>query len=885
MKRIKGVTMNAHSVKIKDIESYYKTSENAGLKREQVEINRRRFGKNQLTKKKKKSVLRRFLEALAEPTLIILEFAWIITVGINVGKLIKSGSCDVYECVGILVAILISACLTVYMEGRSERAFELLGSVYGKISVKAVRNGKVTVIPKEEVVVGDLILVEAGDKLVADGRITECNGLKTDESTLTGESDRAVKGTCELDEKTPLAERKNCVYSGTFACQGSAKILVTAVGDNAELGKIAGELGSNETSAPLNEKLAKLGKRITVIGAISAGIAFILSVLRLSVTDSLSFFSVQDAFVEAIVLIVAAVPEGLPTTAAISLSLNVLKLAKSNALIRKLVAAETVGCVSVICSDKTGTLTKNDMQVEKINGEFGKNSEKEILFNAAINSAAVLKSDSGDMKTFGSATEGALLKRALKYGVNYEKVRDKRLIGRVLPFNSDNKYMATEYFSSNGSVIYLKGAPERVLPLTNAFDRSGQILSEMSSFQKKGKRVIAFARMETATDFSAIDEKVKQGVFVYDGYAVISDPVRSDVRESVEACKKAGIDVKMMTGDNADTAAAVAAEAGIDVLNGRVVMADEIEAMPLEELTKKIKGIAVIARSTPSVKLKVVEALKASGAVVAVTGDGVNDAPAIKHADIGIAMGSGSEITKEASDIVLLDDSFSTIVRAVSFGRNIYRNFQRFISFQLTVNVTAMLVVIASLACGLVSPFNAVQLLWIDIIMDGPPALTLGLEKGGNEVLAKNPVGRNDGIVTPKMMIRIAVQGAYMATIIILQYLFDFLRAGRELVPTTLFCMFVIFQLFNAFNCRKLSGESIFGSAGNNKTMSAVFGVTFAFQIFITQVMGDFFKTEPLPFAIWLKIIAVCASCVVFSEIYKLFYRLAKKKSVQKKFC
>lgn len=288
-----------------------------------------------------------------------------ITLGINVGKFVKNGSCDVYECAGIFAAILISACLTVFMEGRSEKAFELLGSVYDKISVKVIRDGRVTVIPKEEIVVGDLVILETGDKIVADGRLVECNGLKTDESTLTGESNRATKAVCEVKDGTPLAERRNCVYSGTFASQGAGKMIVTAVGDNAELGKIAGQLGSGVSSAPLNEKLAKLGKHVTIIGAIFAGIAFILSVLRLSATENLSFFSVQDAFVEAIVLIVAAVPEGLPTTAAISLSLNVLKLAKSNALIRKLVAAETVGCVSVICSDKTGTLTENDMRVEK----------------------------------------------------------------------------------------------------------------------------------------------------------------------------------------------------------------------------------------------------------------------------------------------------------------------------------------------------------------------------------------------------------------------------------------------------------------------------------------------------------------------------------------
>ncbi len=876
--------MNAHSAKIKDLENYFETSETAGLTRAQVEKNRRKFGANKITPKKKKSVIRRFFEALSEPTLIILEFAWVITVGVNVGKFIKNGSCDVYECIGILIAILISACLTVFMEGRSERAFELLGTVYDRVSVKVIRDGKLTLIPKEEVVAGDILIVETGDKIVADGRLTECNGLKTDESTLTGESERSAKRLAELSDKTPLAERKNCVYSGTFASQGTGKMLVTAVGDNAELGKIAGELKTEIAgSAPLNEKLGKLGKKITVIGAISAGIAFLLSIFRLSATKSLSFLSVQDAFIEAIVLIVAAVPEGLPTTAAISLSLNVLKLAKSNALIRKLVAAETVGCVSVICSDKTGTLTENDMKVERVFGERGKTSEQNILLNSAVNSSAILKTEKSNLKAYGSATEGALLKHALKQGVNYEKLRDKRLIGGVLPFNSDNKYMASEYFAGGKSTVFIKGAPERILPLSDKAGDAETILSEISVFQKKGKRVIAFARKENPK--CGIAETIKQGGFVFDGYVVISDPLRKDVARSVELCKNAGIAVKMMTGDNASTAAAIAMEAGIITSVDEVVMADEIEAMPLEKLKEKIGGIGVIARSTPSVKLKVVEALKMSGAVVAVTGDGVNDAPAIKHADIGIAMGSGSEITKEASDIVLLDDSFSTIVKAVSFGRNIYRNFQRFITFQLTVNVTAMLVVIISLSFGLVSPFNAVQLLWIDIIMDGPPALTLGLERGGKDVLSRKPVKRTDGIVTPKMLVRIVAQGAYMATLIVLQYLFDFLGAGINLVPTTLFCMFVIFQLFNAFNCRKLSGESVFESIGNNKLMVVVFAVTFAFQILITQVLGGFFKTEPLPPVIWAKIIGVCSTCVLFSEIYKLFYRLMKKNSPRKKFC
>lgn len=869
--------MNDYSKKISDVEREYSTSRIVGLTRSQVEINARNFGKNVLPKKKKKSGMKRFFEALLEPTLIILEFAWVITVGVNLGKFIKSGTCDVYECVGILLAILISACLTVFMEGRSEKAFELLGDVYGKISVKVIRDGKVVVLPKEDVVVGDLLIVETGDKIVADGRIVDYNDLKTDESMLTGESDRVEKHNCQLKIGTTLADRKNCLFSGTFVSQGVGKMIVTAVGENAELGKIASELNvETSLNAPLNEKLAKLGKKITIIGAISSGLAFVLSVFRLSLTSSLSFFTVQDAFIEAIVLIVAAVPEGLPTTAAIALSLNVLKLAKSNALIRKLVAAETVGCVSVICSDKTGTLTENDMRVERLNAEFGKNSEKSIMLNSVINSSAVLENEKGTLRVFGSATEGALLKYSLKNGFDYAKIRNKRLIGMVLPFDSDKKYMATEYFENDKRVIYLKGAPEKIIPMTKSADEKEKILKEISGFQKQGKRVIAFAEKE-GEERGLFWQGEGGADFNYNGYAVISDPIRKDVKESVAACKKAGIEVKMMTGDNQSTAASIAMETGLISSFDQVVMSDEIDALSNEELQKRIQDVKVIARSTPRVKLKIVEALKATGAVVAVTGDGVNDAPAIKHADIGISMGSGSEIAKEAGDIVLLDDSFSTIVKAVAFGRNIYRNFQRFITFQLSVNVTAMIVVITALALGFSSPFNAVQLLWIDIIMDGPPALTLGLEKGGVDLLKSTPVKRTDGIVTFDMLMKIIIQGVFMAAIIVLQYVFDFLRAGRELVPTTLFCMFVIFQLFNAFNCRKLSDESIFQSLGNNKAMIAVFAATFGFQIVITQFLGGFFKTQPLEAALWVKIIAVCFSCVVFSELYKLVLRLRKK--------
>ncbi|MBO4262907.1 MAG: calcium-translocating P-type ATPase, PMCA-type [Clostridia bacterium] len=855
--------MNAYTSSAKAVADGLSSDLSSGLTPAGVSASRNARGANALKKRKKKSLVKRLIAALSEPTLVILEFAWIITVGVNLGKYIKSGDGDALECVGIAAAILLSAFLTVFMEGRSEKAFEALGAVYEHISVKAVRAGKTVILDREDVVVGDVIILGTGDKVVADGRLIASRDMTVDESMLTGESVPVKKNAdVLLDENTPLAERVNCVYSGTFVSSGTGSMIVTAVGEAAVLGKIASDLGAQASvSAPLNQKLNRLGKTITLIGGIAAGLVFALSVLRLVFTGDVNFFSVQDVFIEAIVLIVAAVPEGLPTTAAISLSLNVLKLARSNALIRKLVAAETVGCVSVICSDKTGTLTKNEMTVVALVAK-NKRAEDFILKNSALNSTAIIKRENGKDVCFGSATECALIKHARKNGCDYQKMRKDALIGEVVPFDSSIKYMLTE--DRREGVTYIKGAPEAVLKFCAHDEKIAEILKKASTFQSESKRVVAFSHG-------------REGKFELDGIAAISDPVRPDVKASIESCREAGIEVKMLTGDNAATAEAIARELGLVTSADEVATAAEIDAMSEEKLIRALPSIRVIARSTPATKLKVVEALKKSGEVVAVTGDGVNDAPAIKHADIGIAMGSGSEIAKEAGDIVLLDDSFSTIVKAISFGRNIYRNFQRFITFQLSVNLTAMTVVVASLALGLANPFNAVQLLWIDIIMDGPPALTLGMETGGDSLMRARPVARTDSIITFGMLVKIILQAAFMGGIVVAEYLYDFLGAGPLGVKTAIFSLFVIFQLFNAFNCRKTGAESVFSSFGNNKLMVFVFGATFLFQIFITQLSGGFFDTVALPFGVWVKIVLTAFLTIAFSETYKLLYRFYKK--------
>ena len=874
----------------KPIESVAKelgSSLSNGLKTQNVPLQKSKFGVNVLTPKKRKSFIKRLIDALSEPTLVILEFAWVVTVGVNLGKFFKNGTGDFLECIGIMIAVILSATLTLVMEGKSQKAFEALGKVYDRISVKVVRDGRETVIPKEEVVCGDIVVVESGDKIIADGRVVESFSLSVDESTLTGESGRVEKSASAIYPKnTPLAERKNMLFSGSFVGSGKGKMLVTAVGDGAELGKIANELTGDEgVNAPLNQKLAKLGKTVTLIGSLSAIFVFLLTLARLALTGNINFFSVQDAFLEGIVLIVAAVPEGLPATAAISLTLNVVKLAGSNALIRKLVAAETAGAVSVICSDKTGTLTQNKMTVERV-VFYANDSKSRLMINALANSTARVKFDGGKEKTFGSATETALLKYYLKKGENFEKYRDKRLIGRVLPFNSSNKYMISEYFGKENLILY-KGAPEIIIRDSNLVEsEKTRLIKEIEKCQAQGKRIIAFSSISVYGYDGKTELALTSGKATFDGYAVISDPVRPDVKKSVEICKKAGVKVMMMTGDNLATATAIASELGLLDEDGKVASAEFIDSLSDEDLKKIIPSVKVVARSTPTTKLKIVNALQSRGEVVAVTGDGVNDAPAIKRADLGVSMGSGSEITKEASDVVLLDDSFSTIVKAVSFGRNVYRNFQRFITFQLTVNLTAMIVVIASLILGLESPFSSVQLLWIDIIMDGPPALTLAMEGDRGKFMNDPPVKRTDGIITPKTLIKIIFQGAFMAFVIMLEYLYDFVGAGFGRVATAVFCIFVIFQLFNAFNCRKMGGESIFSGFADNKLMLIVFGATFLLQIVITQFLCGFFGTSPLPLNVWVKIIGVCALTVVFSEGYKLVYRVIRRlkaKAVEKK--
>lgn len=870
-----------------------------GLSKNQIKESRLKHGVNAFTKGKPKSVFKKIWDAATEPMIVMLLVAAAITLGVNFVRYFTGGQTEFIECIGIFAAIFLAVGVTVIMEGRSEKAFEALNQINEDVQVKVMRGGSVTLISQKDLVVGDIMEVATGDMIPADGRVIESLGLRVDESSLTGESLPVKKeaGLVYDNPKTPVAERANMLYSGCFITGGSGTMVVTEVGDGTEFGSIARELSKTEKgSTPLQEKMDRLGKLITILGATAAAIVFVIQLIIFASTGTFNLDTVSEAFITSIVLIVAAVPEGLPTIVAVSLSINIIKMARQNALVKKLIACETIGCINVICSDKTGTLTENRMTVTDIYSDGHLITPKildndALIQNFTINSTADI--EQGDQPKFiGNPTECALImayEKAEAHHAPYSDLRKNAKITFVFPFSSETKNMTTIVERDEGSVAYSKGSPEKIIsqcshimidgqPVPFSEEHIQKIEKEMTGFEKKARRVLAFSHkslsgVRTITEYEERRTHIESDM-IFDGFVAITDPLREDVYEAVNRCRKAGIELKILTGDNIVTARAIADELGLLKPGDAAAEAHKLEDLSEERLIELLPRIKVIARSTPVVKMRVVNALKKMGNVVAVTGDGINDAPAIKNADVGIAMGiTGTEVSKEASDIVLLDDSFSTIVKAVQWGRGIYENFQRFIQFQLTVNLSSVIVVLSCILLGLKSPFTALQLLWINIIMDGPPALTLGLEPIRDDLMNRRPISRDSNIVSKGMLSRIACNGIFVSIVFMMQALFNILGGAEGEQYTILFTLFVVMHLFNAFNSRELTDTSVFSNFFSNRLMLLVFGLTFMLQVVITQFGGILYNTVPLSLGMWVKIVTLGLSVIVVSEAFKLIKR------------
>ncbi|SFU39555.1 Ca2+-transporting ATPase [Clostridium sp. DSM 8431] len=912
--------MSFYNDSIKDTLKKLNVESEKGLSSKEAIERLHKYGKNEFTQKSESSILADIKDALLEPMMIILLLAAVISGLIG----------EYYDAIGIVCAVALGVAIGIITEGKSKKAAEALAKMTEDIEVKTLRDGKVQKVSKSELVPGDIIYLETGDMIPADGRFIESLDLKVREDMLTGESDDVkkdasaiieleeieVKGEKKLQEPIP-AKQINMGFTGTLVAYGKGTMVVTGTGDNTEMGKIAESLQIEQEETPLQVKLGKLGSSIAKASSVIALVLFLFMLFRI-LSNGLqvdtsgivpfldSIGPIKTAFVVCIALIVAAVPEGLPTMINMTLALTMQKMAKINALVTKKEACETIGSVSVICSDKTGTLTQNRMTVEKVflNGEFislENIKDEKFIANCLLNSTADITYEDGKWNYLGNSTECALLLALKDY--DYKERRKISSIVDQMPFSSMNKYMATIVKESDAfDVLYLKGAPEIILNKCSFEVKNGEaiklddsrkeeIVKEIQKLQAKSMRILGFAyrtleesEMEAAVTIAESSLISSNEEFVFNGFVAIKDPLRPDVKKSIEDAKKAGIQTKMLTGDNINTAVAIGEELGMLEGNMRAVEASFIDTLTDDELMEEIKTISIVARSKPETKLRIVNALQRDGEVVAVTGDGINDAPALTKADVGIAMGiTGTEVSKNAADIILTDDNFSTIINGVKWGRGVYENFQRFIQFQLTVNIIAFLIAIVSQVLGMDMPFTTIQLLWVNIIMDGPPALALGLEPIREEVFKKKPVNRNSNIITKTMITSIILNALYVTFILLIQMKFNILGASEEVVGnasemgTVLFGIFAFSALFNAFNCREFGTNSIFKNLFKNKTALVVIGFTAIAQLIFTEVFSKFFDSVALSAVMWIKVILLSACIIVVNEVVKFVCRLIRK--------
>lgn len=862
--------MNPYQMKKEDVLKMLGTDEN-GLTQNQAKENQKKYGKNELAEGKKKNPFILFLEQYKDFLVIILIIAAIISGVLG----------DIESAIVIFVVITINAILGTVQHIKAEQSLDSLKEMSAP-TAKVIRDGEMKVVEGKDVTVGDVVVIEAGDYVCSDGRIIENASLKVDESAMTGESEPVEKQETVLDGEKPLGDRVNMLYSGSFATYGRAKMVVTSVGMETEIGKIASLLKSTqEKKTPLQESLDNFGKKLSLI---IIGICVIVLGLELFRSDGINLTVFTDAFVFAVALAVAAIPEALSSIVTIVLSVGTQKLAKENAIIRKLQAVEGLGSVSIICSDKTGTLTQNKMTVQKIYFD-GQIIDKDDEINARqgqliIDGALCNDSVQKEGQEIGDPTEIALVNFSEKHDLPVEKMREKYQRLGEIPFDSDRKLMSTVHkigdnykMLTKGAVDVLSGRIDEVKTMDGKRPFTAEDLAELkkvnTEFSQMGLRVLAVCERDVDTvDISVDDEKD----YILLGLVAMQDPPREESAEAVRKCKTAGIRPIMITGDHLVTASAIARKIGILDDNGRAVEGREIENLSDEELDEFVSDVSVYARVSPEHKIRIVSAWQRKGYIVSMTGDGVNDAPALKQADIGVAMGiTGSEVAKDAASMVLTDDNFATIVKAIENGRNLYRNIQRAIQFLLSGNTAGILAVLYASFMALPVPFKAVHLLFINLLTDSLPAIALGVEPHSSDVMNEKPRPKNQSILTKKVLTNICVEGIVIGVMTMIAFYVGFMR-NAEVASTMAFSTLCLSRLVHGFNCKSDKPVWFTKKMWNNKSMIGAFFVGFVLlnAVLLVPALQGIFAVAPLTIAELLTVYGLSLGTFVVVQILKM---------------
>ena len=869
-----------------------------GLTDEQVKQSREQHGKNVLTPPQRTSLWKLYLDKYRDPIIqILLVAAFVSLILAFIEK-------NFMETIGIFVAVFLATTVGFYFERDAAKKFNLLTALSEEQPVKVRRNGKVMEIPRHDVVVGDVVLVEVGDEVPADGELIVCNDLQINESALTGEP-VAEKS---LESGGDGAYPRNIILRSTMVMNGRGEFVVTAVGDATEIGKVA-KKSTEQTSVetPLNMQLDKLAKMISKVGSVVSVAAFFIFLIHDILTNPAwggkDYFYMAEIvlkyFMMAVTMIVMAVPEGLPMAITLSLALNMRRMLKSNNLVRKLHACETMGAVTVICTDKTGTLTQNKMQVSAL--ELKQGDEALLDTAIALNSTAELN----DGKPIGNPTESALLLWLDAHGKDYEELRKQVNVLKQLPFSTERKMMATLAEVDGETYLFVKGAPEIVMKKCIIEDRmQRQSAEELDEWQHKAMRTLAFAykkieasimrtsRTSTAEVVALLDANDLQ----LQAIAAIADPIRPDVPAAVQECRHAGIEVKVVTGDTAATALEIGKQIGVfedepenigadgslTSLDQQMITGEQWEALSDEEAYERAKDIRVMSRARPTDKQRLVAMLQKRGEVVAVTGDGTNDAPALHYAHVGLSLGSGTSVAKEASDMTLLDDSFKSIANAVMWGRSLYRNLQRFLFFQLVVNVAALLLVLGGSVIGTEMPLTVTQILWVNLIMDTFAALALASLPPSHEVMKDKPRKASDFIINKSIGFGILFCGIvfFLVMFALLVYCERRGKGGVDVHELTMFfTTFVMIQFWNLFNAKALmSHHTAFRHFLKDRGMILVLVLVLVGQWIIVTFGGEMFRTTPLSLHEWLLIIGSTSVVLWAGELWRTFKRMIAKR-------